>query len=268
VLGRFFAFLVLMGLLGGALYYWRTRPRGASPDLGQMGEDIRDAATTGAVRTALKLNRSLRPYDLAASTENGVVTLRGELPNENLRQDAERVAGAVPDVRQVVDQIRVGGAVATPTPGDRSLGETLDDHALEVQVRLAFSLNTGLKGSHVDVSAFKRVVRLSGEVENEAQRRLALEVAGETDGVKEVEDGLHLPGSKAPAGGVARVLKALAANESLRGDAISAQEQDGQIVLSGEVRSGAERDLAFLLARDAAGGQAVQSSLKVKPRRD
>jgi hypothetical protein len=40
--------------------------------------------------------------------------------------------------------------------------------------------------------------------------------------------------------------------------------KDGRLVLKGKVRSGAERDLAGLLARDAAGGE-VENAIVVAP---
>jgi osmotically-inducible protein OsmY len=61
-----------------------------------------------------------------------------------------------------------------------------------------------------------------------------------------------------------RVQQALRANPSLGTYDIRVREEGGRIVLSGRVRTAAEKDLAGLIARDAAAG-AVDNGLSVGP---
>jgi osmotically-inducible protein OsmY len=58
--------------------------------------------------------------------------------------------------------------------------------------------------------------------------------------------------------------RALAGNPNLARYLLAVEIKDGQVVLKGRVRTGAERDLAGLLARDAAGG-AVVNAIVVGP---
>jgi hyperosmotically inducible periplasmic protein len=267
VLGRLFALLVLAALVAGGVYYWQKRGHVRPPrSLEDVGGEIKDTATTGAVKAAFGLNRRLREHDVSVSTENGVVTLRGELPSADLRSLAMKVAQAVPDVRVVVDQLRVADKPAAPKADGRTLGESLDDRSLEVQVRLAFSLHRDLKGADVTVRSFKRQLTLTGEVASEAQRSLAVEIAQETGGVEGVRSELRVKvGSDPGTGGRRRAAEAaLAGNASLAGTQIEVAEADGGLVLKGRVRSAAERDLAALLARDAAGGP-VRNVLEIRP---
>lgn len=83
-----------------------------------------DVALTGAVRSALSLHKSLKPYAVAVKTEAAIVTLRGEVPSTRLATAAERVAAAVPDVRQVVNHLKVNQAVAAVSTdaGDQRSG--------------------------------------------------------------------------------------------------------------------------------------------------
>ena len=194
MLSRLLALLILAALILGGLYYWKTRPgAGAAPEgLREVGRDIKDAALTGAVKAAFELNRNLKPLSLQVSTEDGVVTLRGETPTKDGRDLAERVAGSVPDVRQVVNHLRVSGGPVESPRAERSLTETLDDQALEVQVRLALSLNRELKGQSITVEAFKRQVTLSGQVHKPAQKALAAQIAGDTPGVSGVTDRIRV----------------------------------------------------------------------------
>jgi osmotically-inducible protein OsmY len=187
---RLFGFVVLVALVLAGLYYWKTRsPELKTPKgLHDVGRTLEDTAVTGAVKTAFSLNRILKPLPLEIHTEDHVVTLRGEVPRKDMKDTAERVAAAVPDVTQVVNHIHVtGGAEEAPRP-DRTLTETFDDQALAVQVRLALSLNRDLKGADLKVEAFKRDVTLSGRAQRDAQRALAVQVARDTPGVSNVTD--------------------------------------------------------------------------------
>jgi osmotically-inducible protein OsmY len=249
---RFLAFVVLLVLIGGGLYYWKFEGRGLMPPeaLGEVAPGLRDGATTGAVKGAFRLNRHLKPHRIDVSTEEGVVTLRGELPREELRELAGDVAAAVPSVLQVVNHVRVSAdAAPAPATNERTLGESLDDEALKVQVRLALSLNRELEGTDIQVSAFRREVVLAGRVATEAQRRLAVRIARDTPGVASVADRL-VPMGGGEDGGPSAVERALSENRNLAGYAINVEEEAGRLVLVGRVRTGAEKDLAELLARN------------------
>jgi hyperosmotically inducible periplasmic protein len=286
---RLLALLVLIGLLVAGLYYWRRSDAGAraaatdslgnvGDRIGQVGQSVgnrlRDTKVTGQVKAALELSRTLQPYSFEVETENEVVVLRGEVPTEELRLAAERVAASVPDVKQVRNEIRTGGNPA-PADGGRSVGESFDDRALEAKVNTAFSLNRELKGSDIKVSAFKREVTLTGTVTGEPQKQLALAITRDTAGVAGVRDQIAGPA----AGGSATVpatteagssdraraaQAALAANKSLAGYGLTVREEHGRLLLAGRVRTAAEKDLAALLARDAAGIP-VDNSVTIQP---
>lgn len=195
---RLLALLILVGLVGLGYYYRKANPGAMPPrSLQEAQEQLKDVALTGAVKTALSLHRSLRPYTISVSTEGGIVTLRGELPRAELSAAATRVAAAVPDVRQVVSHLKVNEAaavVSSASDDDRSMGERLDDETLEVQVRIAFSLDRNLKDSKIEVESRKKEVRLSGTVKDAAQRRMAVRTAGEIAGVRSVTDRLAVLG--------------------------------------------------------------------------
>jgi len=271
---RLLALLLLVVLVGGGLYYWRTGralPEGAPESLEAVGDRLTDAALTGAVKGAFELNRHLAPLPLSVDAEDGVVTLRGPVPEARTAALAEQVAAAVPRVRQVVNHLRVEATATAPMPDtSRSLGESLDDQAIGVRVRLAFSLNRQLEGSAVEVAVFRRAVRLTGRVRSDDQRRLAVELARDVPGVDVVTDALEVRESEAltkveaePVGPVAAAETALAANANLAPYRLRAERRQGRLVLRGEVRSGAERDLAGLLAASASG-LPVENEIRVK----
>jgi hyperosmotically inducible protein len=288
---RIFALLVLVALVLGVLYYWKYQP-GRLPTLqsdrlgavgtklGEVGESVsekfRATKIKGAVKAALELNRNLSAYAIAIDAhDDGTVVLGGEVPSEDVRVLAERVAANVPDVSRVDNQIRVNPGAATAGAEGRSLGENFDDHALEAKVKMAFSLSRDMKGTDISVSSFRREVTLAGTVGSEAQRKLAVEIAQQTPQVAAVKDTLQVAGAAGgatPAAGTpatgadpARAAAAaLAANPNLAGYGLTVQSAGGRLTLSGRVRTGAEKDLAGVVARDAAR-QVVQNNVIVQP---
>jgi osmotically-inducible protein OsmY len=275
---RLLLLLVLVGLLVAAFYYLRgggTVPNppnmpalGTVKDevkekLGQVGDKLRETKTQGSVKAALELNRELQPYsfDIDVDAAN-VVTLKGEVPRDDLRSLAGQIAGAVPDVARVDNQVRTNPQMAPPAPSDgRTVGENLDDKALEAKVNLAFSLNKDLKGTDLKVSAFRRAVTLSGQVATPAQKQLAVSIAQQTTGVQGVTDqvatgGAGTPPPVAATDPVSRATAAqtaLRSNSSLSAYALSAVAEGGKVVVKGAVQTAAEKDLAGLVAKDAAG---------------
>jgi osmotically-inducible protein OsmY len=276
---RLFAIFVLLVAVAVGLYYWKYRPAGVSAQqaLGAVGERLRGAKTTGEIKAAFELNRNLKPYPIEVdATGEGLVVLKGEVPREDFRAEAERLASAVPGVREVRNEIRIDPALPPPPEGGRMLGENLDDKALEAKVKLAFSLNKGLDGSDLSVRAYRREVTLGGTVDTPEQQQLALKLAGETTDVIKVSDEIQLRGQPAgaaaatpasplaaPGDRVKAAKRALAANSSLAGYDIQVREERGRLVLSGRVKTAAEKDLAGLVARDATGVQ-VDNDLEVR----
>jgi osmotically-inducible protein OsmY len=87
-----------------------------------------------------------------------------------------------------------GSAPGKPAAG-RTLGESLDDQSLEMQVRLALSLKRGLKGSDLTVQVYRLAVTLGGEVASPEQRELALATTRDTAAVGSVVDQIHVRGT-------------------------------------------------------------------------
>jgi osmotically-inducible protein OsmY len=287
-------------IAAAAIYYWKARPatlaQGArqlgsesSDAFAEVGQKLQDAKTNASVHTALGLRRSLKPYSIDSDTRAGLVTLRGEVAQEDEKALASRIASSVPDVREVRNELRINPALAPRSSEGRTVGENLDDKALEIQVNLAFSLNRNLKGTDLKVRAYRRDLTVGGVVDNPEQRALAIELARETPGVADVADQIQLRGQTAapasmtraapagdgtpaavPAGGsgpgarAAAARRALSANANLAAYPLSVREDGGRLTLNGTVRTPAERDLAALIAKDAAGVP-VDNAVLVRP---
>jgi osmotically-inducible protein OsmY len=266
VLSRLFALFLLLALIAAGLYFWKVAPGGLRLEgFGQVGDKLKNTKMTAEVKTALALNRTLKPYGLDASVENGVATLRGNVPSEDVKRLADSVVAAVPGVTQVVSHVRIAPEKAVPTGApDRSIGESLDDGSLEVQVRLAFSLRKDLEGTDLTTKVYRRQVTLSGEVASPNQKTVALATAREVPGVEGVVDQIRLKGEKGSAGGASAAEAALQGNDNLKGYGLKVVEERGRLVLHGRVRTAAEKDLAGLLTQQA-GGLPVENALEIRP---
>ena len=288
---RLLAFLVLIALVIGALYYWKTGTSPVTPAqmssvshaVDEAGDKLKSTKTSASVKAAFELNRQLAPLSIDVSTEGEVVVLRGSVPTAETRALAAKVAASVPDVAQVRNDLQIGGAA--PAAGDaRTMGENLDDHAVETKVHLAFTLNKDLKGTDISVSSYRKAVTLGGDVASEAQHQTALLVARDTAGVASVTDQIRVNGGAgttpgpataplaspvpvaggAPGTSAQAAAQALATSPSLAAYGLKVKEQNGRIVLTGSVHTAAEKELAGLTARDAAHA-AVDNAIEIRP---
>ncbi|HYR83191.1 MAG TPA: BON domain-containing protein [Terriglobia bacterium] len=74
-----------------------------------MKESSKDAALTAKVKTALSLSKRVPADQINVDSEDGVVTLRGEVPSEEIRRLAESVARDTPGVSDVQNHLYVVG---------------------------------------------------------------------------------------------------------------------------------------------------------------
>lgn len=74
-------------------------------------ELIADPDVVRAVADALAQDARTAPYVIRVDSRHGIVTLRGEVPSENVQQAALDIAATVPLVTSVRNQLEIGGAV-------------------------------------------------------------------------------------------------------------------------------------------------------------
>jgi len=187
-LGIVLALLAL--LVGGVLYYKNLHP-GSAPwtDGASAVKDKMATMTLGAqVKAALSLRESFKDLDISVSAERDVVTLRGKAPSAEVSKTVENVASSVPGVRQVVNFIEVDALAGKKASGDdRSMGERVDDEALELKVRAAFKLDKTLADAGFEVKSMRKTIQLSSVAATADQKKRALEVARSVEGVSKAE---------------------------------------------------------------------------------
>jgi osmotically-inducible protein OsmY len=234
-----------------------------------LDRGLASARTRIAVRAALRENRVVAPFPIGVeAADDGVVILRGAVPDPTARSVAVGVAAAAPGVKRVVDELRVDSGVARPLLG-RTVGTIMDDAALELRARLAFCLRSDLEGSRIGLHAYDRTLILSGSIAREEQRQTALRVARDVPGAVGVMDALDMDGSNAAVRASASVAereaaarRALSETPQLARYGLKVRVEDGRAVVTGTVSEPMEKDLAELVVR-IAFGPVVENAVEI-----
>ncbi len=172
-------------------------------------------------------------------------------------------------------------------------GDELADGWLITKIQSKFVADREIKATDIDVSSRDGVVTLKGRVQNEPMRSLAVAIAQNTNGVKQVVDQLAVmvaapvaparPANAVTAGAVATTGSAVPDNTPRTDDAsitsgiqakyflddkvkarrIDVNSSNGIVTLHGEVGSDDERERALLLARTSEGVERVEDNLTV-----
>lgn len=190
------------------------------------------------------------------------------------------------EAEQAADQVRDAAGEA---------GERLADSWLTAKIQAQFFADDDVKARYINVTTRDGVVSLKGFVEDEDVRRQALEIAHNTDGVRQVRaeqlligrpveeesfdsaEVTPLPDAVATTGVDStaaaptfddQTVTSLIQAKYFRDPAIKSRHIDvqtvsGVVTLSGEVASESERSQALQLARQTQGVQRVEDALTV-----
>ena len=137
-----------------------------------------DADLRGDVLEALMLDSQI-PMTVNARVADGCVVLSGDVQWQYQREEAERVAGNVPGVRAVVNEILRGDSV-----------EIRDD--VERRIRKAFLTTARLDAEHLDVAVADGTITLTGKVQSAREHDDAVAAAWAIAGVRSVDDRLTI----------------------------------------------------------------------------
>jgi hyperosmotically inducible protein len=259
-----FYLAVLLALVWGAYSYYQNK------ELPLVGGSLDDAATLASVKTAFALHRVLADRPISVRTRQGIATLTGEVGSDAEVVEAEGIAASVPGIEQIENLLAVNPDLIDEGAGspdeddeanvERSLGQRLDDVSLAAKVKTALSLHKDLKTLNISISARDGVVSLDGAVETPEQAEAAERRVAAVVGVQRVENRLGLDGHIEKI--AERITEELGENSNLDTYQLRAIANDGKIVLQGRVETGAERELAELLARQIAGRRVVVNEIE------
>jgi osmotically-inducible protein OsmY len=187
-----------------------------------------DPGVTTAVKSKFAADDVVKAYRIDVDTKDHVVTLSGAVDTPAARTRAVELARGTEGVRDVVDRLTVAPG-ATPTTGvddaisreareakaegkaaadraedktdaaQRKAGESADragdaagNATLTAAVKTKFLADTDVSGLRIDVDSNNGVVTLTGTVRTAAEKKKAIAIAKDTDGVKSVVDRLKV----------------------------------------------------------------------------
>lgn len=175
------------------------------------------------------------------------------------------------------------GTQALADSGDLFEGSAKDAW-ITGKIETVYTLNRHLSPFAIDTDVDHGAVHLTGTVESDIDRDLAGELAKNVVGVTEVRNDLTVDASKAgatesasartkgrrdfgswvdDATTTAAVKSKLLGNPNTKGLKIDVDTEDDVVILSGRVKSSAERDLAEQIARNTGDVEEVRNNLVV-----
>jgi hyperosmotically inducible protein len=160
-------------------------------------------------------------------------------------------------------------ACATNRPAEQQVS----DSWITTKIKSKLAADPTTEALEVDVDTMNGVVRLSGIVDEDQERREAEELARQTDGVKRVINELRIGDANDwdvehpvadDAAITANVKSRLTTDPDVSGLSIDVDTLDGVVTLFGTVNSERERAEAERLARNTDGVKAVRNQIQVQ----
>jgi hyperosmotically inducible periplasmic protein len=151
-----------------------------------------DVGITTMVKTKMAVDETVRAAKIEVTTQDGVVTLTGNIDSEAAKQKALSLAKKTKGVVEVKDMIAVKrgtGDGDAPEPG-RTIGVTIDDADTTLRVKSRLLEDPLVQGLRIDVDTRDGVVYLTGTVGSDPEKEQAVKLARETKGVKDVQANL------------------------------------------------------------------------------
>lgn len=163
---------------------------------------VDDAAITSDIKNRLATDPRTQNAQIEVSSSQGTVTLTGSAPSPEAKDAAEELARNVAAVQDIDNRIEAPSelaqagdeaAAAAERAGDRA-GENVSDALITTKVKAKLASDDQVKARDINVSTEAGVVELKGTVPDEQAKRRAIELARNTEGVKNVEDELIVDG--------------------------------------------------------------------------
>jgi len=267
------AVVILLIIVAGVGYYIYTHGWKKPESFRALFSSSGDPDTSRKVKTALGLSKRLAGFEIKVNVADGVATLAGQVPSEDIKSLAGAIARDTPGVTDVKNEIAVDPAAQ---PSSESVH--VEDLEIRVAILEALAHSRELGGKNIDVKVENRSVTLSGSVETPTQRSGAEQIARAVDGVAGVTNSLAVTNPQAaseppaasvtPADSNADLAKRVEVELYLTKafnpmTTMQIRAEGGEVTLAGTVRSRAEQLLAERVAQSVAGVKKVTNELKV-----
>jgi osmotically-inducible protein OsmY len=207
------------------------------------------------VQHALDWDPSIDPADIGVSADEGVVTLRGTVRTFAEKFEAERVALRIFGVKGVANDL----TVHLPTMFERT------DTEIAQAAVTALKSNIVVPAGDVTVTVSNGWITLNGNVEWQYQKDAAAQCVRSLFGVKGVSNTITVEPHVKPIEVRDKIEAAFKRSAEVDARRINVNASDGKVILSGNVRSYAERQEAERAAWAAPGVRQVEDRLAIVP---
>jgi len=159
----------------------------------------KDAWIDGKAEATLLFNGNLDSFDINTDVKNGNVVLTGKVENSVDKKLAEELVANIDGVTSVDNKLTI--VSDKDMDGDMSddMEDTVDEGTSELTdakiatvIKTRLLMDTDISGFDIDVDVENGVVMLSGDVDSDAERDLAVEIAKNASDVKNVKSDLRV----------------------------------------------------------------------------
>ena len=259
--------LLLVVVLLAAGYFLMTKNASVLNAFHFVKDSTQDAATTSSVRTALLLSKHVSPYKIKVETIQGVVTLDGQVPSEQIKAVAGAIVQDTSGVKELHNNLIINASTARDSETE-GLGERVADLEVKTMVSEGLSQDDALADQHIGTAVSKRTVTLSGTVQTAAQKYSAEQTAWQVSGVQGVTDNLVAAVAQTNPESTDdklahRVEFELYSTKAISLKTMQIHADKGTVTLTGNVSSLAESLLAEKTAKSVEGVRRVVNTLAV-----
>ena len=169
---------------------------GAAVSARVAGQRTGEDALKDRIEYGLDTSPIVRRYDIKVRVNGSDVILSGDVATQEQKEEAARIAKIAGASR--IDNSLVVDSKTQQTVDDRirrgltKTGEKLNDKWIVAKVKYFLAGEDMLKGTDIDVDADHGVVKLKGNVRDQAARDRAVVLARDTEGVTRVIDELKV----------------------------------------------------------------------------
>lgn len=206
------------------------------------------------VMDELKWEPFLNSSEIGVAVKNGVVTLTGTVDTFSKKQAAEKAAKRVTGVKAVAEEIEVK-LFPSSTKSDTDLASTIVD---------SLKWHSAMKEERIKVKVEKGWVTLEGDVEWEFQKDAAKTTVENLMGVKGITNLINVKPAVTAKDIKQKISSALLRSATLDSEKIEVEIRGNKAIITGKVRSWAEKQEAENAAWNAHGITSVENKLTVE----